>query len=68
SAIMQVRLAAQHPNALLELFDSQGKLMLSQQVHEKESRINTAQLPSGTYIYRLSAATGLNESGTWVKQ
>ncbi len=68
SAIMQVRLAAQHPNALLELFDSQGKLMLSQQVHEKENRINTAQLPSGTYIYRLSAATGLNESGKWVKQ
>jgi len=68
SAIMQVRLAAQHPNALLELFDSQGKLMLSKQVHEKESHINTAQLPSGTYIYRLSAATGLNESGKWVKQ
>jgi hypothetical protein len=68
STLMQVRLAVQHPKALLELFDSQGKLVLSQQLHEKESRINTAQLPPGTYIYRLSAATGLNESGKWVKQ
>ncbi|MDY0078877.1 MAG: T9SS type A sorting domain-containing protein [Bacteroidales bacterium] len=68
STIMQVRLAVQHPKALLELFDSQGKLVLSQQLHEKESRINTAQLPPGTYIYRLSAATGLNESGKWVKR
>ncbi|MDY0077312.1 MAG: T9SS type A sorting domain-containing protein, partial [Bacteroidales bacterium] len=68
STIMQVRLAVQHPKAMLELFDSQGKLLLSQQLHEKESRINTAQLPPGTYIYRLSAATGLNESGKWIKQ
>jgi hypothetical protein len=68
SAIMQVRLAVQHPEALLELFNSQGKLVLSQQLHEKESRINTAQLPPGTYIYRLSAATGLNESGKWMKR
>jgi len=68
STIMQVRLAVQHPKALLELFDSQGKLVLSQQLHEKESRINTAYLPTGTYIYRLSAETGLNESGKWVKR
>ncbi|MCK9453130.1 MAG: T9SS type A sorting domain-containing protein [Bacteroidales bacterium] len=68
SEAIQIRLAVQHPEALLELFDSQGKLVLSQQLHEKESRINTAQLPFGTYIYRLSAATGLNESGKWVKR
>jgi len=68
SEAIQIRLAVQHPEALLELFDSQGKLVLSQQLHEKESLINTAQLPPGTYIYRLSAATGLNESGKWVKQ
>ncbi len=68
SEAIQIRLAVQHPKALLELFDSQGKLVLSQQLHEKESRINTAHLPIGTYIYRLSAATGLNESGKWVKR
>jgi len=68
STLMQVRLAVQHPTALLELFDSQGKLVLSQQLHEKESRISTAHLPTGNYIYRLSAATGLNESGKWVKR
>jgi len=68
SEAIQIRLAVQHPKALLELFDSQGKLVLSQQLHNKESRINTAQLPTGTYIYRLSAATGLNESGKWLKQ
>jgi len=68
SEAIQIRLAVQHPKALLELFDSQGKLVLSQQLHEKESRINTAHLPTGTYIYRLSAETGLNESGKWIKQ
>ncbi|MCK9453128.1 MAG: T9SS type A sorting domain-containing protein [Bacteroidales bacterium] len=68
SEAIQIRLAVQHPKALLELFDSQGKLVLSQQLYEKESRINTEQLPPGTYIYRLSAATGLNENGKWVKR
>ena len=68
SEAIRIRLAVQHPKALLELFDSHGKLVLSQQLHEKESRINTVHLPIGTYIYRLSAATGLNESGKWVKR
>jgi len=64
---LQIRLAVQHPTALLELFDANGRLVLSQQLHQKESRIAVNQLPSGTYIYKLSADTGLLESGKWVK-
>jgi len=64
---LQIRLAVQHPTALLELFDANGRLVLSQQLHQKESRIAVNQLPSGTYIYKLSADTGLLESGRWVK-
>ncbi|MDD4087733.1 MAG: T9SS type A sorting domain-containing protein [Bacteroidales bacterium] len=65
---LQIRLAVQHPTALLELFDANGRLMLNQQLHQKESRIAVDHLPSGTYIYRLSADTGLLENGKWVKQ
>jgi hypothetical protein len=65
---LQIRLAVQHPTALLELFDANGRLVLSQQLYQKESRIAVDHLPSGTYIYRLSADTGLLENGKWVKQ
>ena len=65
---LQIRLAVQHPTAMLELFDANGRLMLNQQLHQKESRIAVDHLPSGTYIYRLSADTGLLESGKWMKQ
>ncbi len=64
---LQIRLAVQHPTALLELFDANGRLVLSQQLHQKENRITVNQLPFGTYIYKLSADTGLLESGKWVK-
>ena len=64
---VQIRLAVQHPTALMELFDANGRLVLSQHLHQKENRITVDQLPSGTYIYRLSADTGLLESGKWVK-
>jgi hypothetical protein len=66
--VLQIRLAVQHPTALLELFDANGRLMLNQQLHQKESRIAVDHLPKGTYIYRLSADTGLLESGKWMKQ
>jgi hypothetical protein len=64
---LQVRLAVQHPTALLELFDTNGRLVFSQQLHQKENRIAVGHLPAGTYIYNLSADTGLRESGRWVK-
>ncbi|MDD4374398.1 MAG: T9SS type A sorting domain-containing protein [Bacteroidales bacterium] len=64
---LQIRLAVQHPTALLELYDANGRLVLSQQLHQKENRIAVDHLPSGTYIYRLSADTGLMEKGKWVK-
>ena len=64
---LQVRLAVQHPTALLELYDANGRLVLSQQLHQKENRIAVDHLPKGIYIYRLSADTGLMEKGKWVK-
>jgi len=65
--VLQIRLAVQHPTALLELFDANGRLVLSQQLYQKECRIAVDHLPNGTYIYRLSADTGLLESGKWIK-
>ena len=65
---LHIRLAMQHPKAQLQLFDQAGRLILKQQLHQTESTVVTAHLPSGVYLYHLSAPTGLNESGKWVKE
>ncbi len=65
---LNIRLAMQHPKAQLQLFDQAGRLILQQQLHQTESTVETSHLPSGVYLYQLSAPTGLNESGKWVKE
>jgi len=65
---LNIRLAMQHPKAQLQLFDQAGRLILQQQLHQTESTVETSHLPSGVYLYHLSAPTGLNESGKWVKE
>ncbi len=65
---LHIRLAMQHPKAQLQLFDQAGRLILQQQLHQTESTVETSHLPSGVYLYHLSAPTGLNESGKWVKE
>ena len=65
---LHIRLAMQHPKAQLQLFDQAGRLVLQQQLHQTESTVETRHLPAGVYLYHLTAPTGLNESGKWVKE
>ncbi|MCK9236159.1 MAG: T9SS type A sorting domain-containing protein [Bacteroidales bacterium] len=65
---LQIRLAIQHSQAQLRLFDQAGHLVVQQQLHQFESIIETSHLPAGVYLYQLTAPTGLNENGKWVKE
>ncbi|MCL2040551.1 MAG: T9SS type A sorting domain-containing protein [Bacteroidales bacterium] len=52
-------------NFTLQLYDLQGKLLLTQQ-NGKE--VNTEKLPSGCYLYRVIADNGEAMHGKWVKR
>ncbi len=65
---IKVRIAAQHPESLFQLFDMKGKQIVSQEIIGKWGAINTGFLKSGTYIYRITSKQGLFESGKWVKR
>lgn len=65
---MQLRIAHQHPVSLVTLYDLGGKMVLQQQINGWEAAVNTTGLGAGTYIYVITAQTGLHESGKWVKQ
>ena len=65
---IKVRIAVQHKQSLIELFDLNGRLVLKENFTGTEGSINTTFLPSGTYIYKITSENGLNESGKWVKQ
>ncbi|MBS4062011.1 MAG: T9SS type A sorting domain-containing protein [Bacteroidetes bacterium] len=65
---LNIRLAAQHSQALLSLFDQYGRLVLQQQLTQPESLVETTHLLPGVYLYQLAGSTGLSESGKWVKK
>jgi len=65
---MHLRIAAQHPFSVLTLYDLRGRQVLQQSINGQEAVIRTTGLAPGTYIYELSAPTGLYETGKWVKQ
>ena len=65
---IKVRIATQHPESLFELFDMNGKQIVSQEISGKWGTINTTFLNPGTYIYRITSEQGLFESGKWIKQ
>ncbi len=68
SSQLKVRLAIQHPQALFQLFDQGGRLVMQQQLTTTESELETNHLTAGIYVYRITSSTGLNENGKWVKQ
>lgn len=68
SSQLKVRLAIQHPQALFQLFDQGGRLVMQQQLTTTESELETNHLATGIYVYRITSSTGLNENGKWVKQ
>ncbi len=65
---LKVRIAAQYPVSTFELFDLNGKQVLTEQITGKWGDINTSFLKAGTYIYRIHNVEGLFETGKWVKQ
>ena len=65
---LKVRIAAQYPNSVFELYDLSGKLVLTKSIAGKWGEVNTSFLPSGAYIYRVFNADGLFETGKWVKR
>ncbi len=65
---IKVRIAAQYPVSTFELFDINGKQVLTEQITGKWGDINTSFLKAGTYIYRIHNTDGLFETGKWVKR
>ena len=65
---LKVRIAAQYKHSTFELFDMNGKKVLSQQINGKWGEVNTTLLNTGTYIYNIYNSEGLFESGKWIKQ
>jgi len=51
----------------LQLFNINGQLVLSKEIYNESSRINTEILKSGTYIWHLVKGNEVVENGKWVK-
>jgi hypothetical protein len=65
---LNVRLGQQHAEGLLILYSITGQLVLTLHLNNFITIINTQHLPSGSYIYKINNAKGLNESGVWIKE
>lgn len=65
---LQVQIASQYNQSTFELFDLNGKLVLSEEIQGKWKQISTIFLPSGTYIFKIHNKDGLFESGKWIKK
>ncbi|MFH1160382.1 MAG: T9SS type A sorting domain-containing protein [bacterium] len=59
---------AQHPKAILELYNVNGRIILQHELHQPQTRIQTASLPVGTYIYKFIVGEKVIGTGKWVKQ
>ncbi|MBK6965037.1 MAG: T9SS type A sorting domain-containing protein [Bacteroidales bacterium] len=65
---LQVKLAVQHKSAQFQLFDNGGRLVLETDLSGDMQRVETGQLVSGAYIYRITASNRVVGSGMWVKE
>lgn len=68
SGYLQVKLAIQHPQATLELFDMNGRLILTEEINTDMQQVNTAFLPAGIYPYRITTSGKVIGNGKWVKE
>ena len=68
SDYLMALLGAQHKSADLSLLDITGKTMLHCTLNQYQTRISTAHLPAGTYLYSITAGNRLIGSGKWVRQ
>lgn len=65
---LKMRVAAHYKKSIFELYDINGKIVLSEQIIGKWGEVNTVALKSGTYVYRIYNEEGLFESGKWLKK
>jgi hypothetical protein len=65
---IRLRIASQYRHSTFDMFDINGKLVISKRISGKWAEINTGHLSSGTYVYRIYSMEGLSESGKWIKQ
>ncbi len=68
SSYLQVKLAIQHRQAGMELFDMNGRLVLTEDISADMQQVNTAILPAGIYPYRITANGKMIGKGKWVKE
>ncbi|MDY0103079.1 MAG: T9SS type A sorting domain-containing protein [Lentimicrobium sp.] len=68
SGYLQVKLAIQHPQATLELFDMNGRLILTEEIHTDMQQVNTSSLSTGIYPYLITANGKVIGNGKWVKE
>ena len=55
-------------DARVELYDLNGRFILSREIKNHFETVNTLSLPSASYIYRIYRNTELIENGIWIKK
>lgn len=55
-------------DAMVEVYDMNGRLVLSQEIDDEETSISTESWPAGTYIWKMISNGREAESGKWVKE
>jgi len=68
SGFLQVKLAIQHQQARLELFDMNGRKVRVEDKVADMQQINTISIPAGIYPYRITANGKVIGNGKWVKE
>lgn len=53
---------------LIQVFDMNGRLVETMHFDEQKVTLNTSQLPTGTYSYRITNSENLANQGTFLKQ
>lgn len=64
---LQVKLAVQHKRANIQLFDINGKNVLSEEITSDMQQVNTTALVKGSYVYRIIANQKIIGTGKWIK-
>ena len=65
---LNIQSGPQIKGAEFSLFTLQGQAVLHETLTSTEQRINTTQLPSGTYLWQIIFKNKVIESGKWVKE
>jgi len=55
-------------NLTFELIDFTGKIIIRKSLNSLTQQINTSNIPSGMYFYRIHNKSGIIETGKWIKR